>query len=52
MSRIPTEKPKFKSTTIRAEVDRVDRSKSVYAVYQFTRKTFTKEDRPGKRPTS
>lgn len=49
---IPTTKPRFKSTTIRAEVNRVDRKPQKYVEYQFTGRAFTKEDKPGTPPSS
>ncbi|MDP1931918.1 MAG: hypothetical protein Q8L60_10715 [Gammaproteobacteria bacterium] len=49
---IPTTKPRFKSTTITAEVQRADRKPEKYVVYQFTGRTFTKEDKPGRPPSS
>ena len=44
---IPTTKPRFRSTTIKAEVQRIDRKPEQYVVYQFTGRSFTKEDKPG-----
>jgi hypothetical protein len=49
-SKIPTQPPRFKNVDIREEIAKTDRKPERYPVYQFTGRTFTKEDRPGKPP--
>jgi len=43
-------KPQYRQTDMAAQVRRVDPGPSVYPTYQFTGRTFTKRDQPGKRP--
>ncbi len=47
---IPTDKPKFRRTTMRAEVDNANRTKTKNVIYRFSGKVFLAEDVPGKRP--
>ena len=44
------DKPKYRQTTIAAQVRRVDPAPSYYPTYQFTGRTFVKRDKPGRRP--
>jgi hypothetical protein len=48
---IPTTRPRFKNLSVKSEIARVERKPEKYTVYEFPSRTFTKEDKPGKRPT-
>lgn len=49
---IPREKPRFKSIDIREQIRKVDRKPERYPVYEFSGRTFTAIDTPGRPPTS
>lgn len=48
---IPTTKPRFKNLSVKSEIAKVERRPEKYAVYEFSGRTFIKEDKPGTRPS-
>lgn len=44
------DKPKYRQTDMAAQVRRAEPKPSFYPEYEFTGRTFTKRDVPGKRP--